>query len=235
MAEALFPYKPQDIKQCSFDDMNLQIGDRLELQRIPPGLNPRLFTRVIGHVPESLLVRTPLYKNLPANLQEGDRLYIRAFSGTRAFGFESRVQRLCIAPFLYMHLEVPAQVQCVEIRREERLPVKLLAQVRGAGDWQPVLMLDLAEGGSLVESSHPLGEAGSEVELKFSFPLEHLEQEVTLTVQGRLRTVGASQRREDGITVHRYGIEFKPLPGNEAVLLQNFLFKLLLDSQTKHG
>lgn len=234
MAEALFPYNPQDIKLCGFDDMRLQVGDRLEVQRIPPGLNRRLFTRVIGHAPESLLIRTPLVNNLPADLREGDKVYIRAFSGTRAFGFASSVQRLCIAPFLYLHLEVPKEVQCVEIRRDQRLPVKLLAQVKGAGDWQPVLMLDLAEGGSLVESAHVLGEADSAAELKFSFPLEHLEQEVTLTVGGKLHPAGAS-RREDGLTTHRYGIEFNPLTGNDAVLLQNFLFKLLLDNQTKHG
>ena len=43
MAEALFPYNPKDIKLCGFDDMHLQVGDRLEVQRIPPGLNRKAF------------------------------------------------------------------------------------------------------------------------------------------------------------------------------------------------
>ncbi|NWG87216.1 MAG: flagellar brake protein [Hydrogenophilaceae bacterium] len=235
MAEALFPYNPKDIKLCGFDDMNLQVGARLEVQRLPPGLNPRLFTRVIGYASgESLLVRTPLVNKLPADLREGDKVYVRTFSGTRAFGFASSVQRLCIAPFLYMHLDIPKEVQYVEIRRDQRLPVKLLAQIKGAGDWQPVLMLDLAEGGSLVESTHAVGEAGTAVELRFSFPLEHLEQEVTLSVAGKLHSAGV-HRREDGLQAYRYGVEFNELSGNDAVLLQNFLFKILLDSSAKHG
>lgn len=234
MAETLFPYNPQDIKLCGFDDLHLQVGDRLEVQRIPASHNPRLFTRVIGYAPESLLIRTPLVNNLPADLQEGDKVYVRGFTGTRAFGFASSVQRLCIAPFLYMHLQVPKEVQYVEIRRDQRLPVKLLAQIKGAGDWQPALMLDLAESGSLVECQHAVGEPGDEVTLKFSFPLEHMEQEVTLSVAGILHRAQA-QRREDGLQVYRYGVEFKDMPGNDAVLLQNFLFKLLLDSQIRHG
>lgn len=236
MAEALFPYSPQDIKHCSFADLKLQVGERIELQRSPAGLNPRLFTRVIGYAPgESLLIRTPVVNNLPADLREGDKVYVRAFSGTRAFGFASSVQRLCIAPFLYMHLTMPGEVQYVDIRHDQRLPVKLLAEARGAGgDWQPVLMLDLAEGGSLVESMHAMGGVGAEVELRFSFPLAHLAQEVTLTVAGKLHPAGTPQL-DDGVQAYRYGVEFGELSGNDAVLLQNFLFNLLWDMQTRHG
>ena len=235
MAEALFPYKPQDIKRCSFDEMKLQVGSRLEIQRIPPGLNPRLFSRVIGYAPgESLLVRTPMQHKLPADLFEGDKVYVRVFSDTRAFGFASSVQRLCIAPFLYMHLTVPDEVQCVEIRHGRRLPIKLLAQARVAGgEWQPVLMLDLGEGGSQIETMHVLGEAGAPVELRFGFPLPHFEQEVTLSVPGKLHP-GEAQQREDGLRDYRYGVEFDALGGNEALLLQNFLFNLLLDHQGGH-
>lgn len=236
MAEALFPFSSQDIKRGSFDDLKLQVGERIELQRTPAGLNPRLFTRVVGYVPgESLLVRTPLENNLPADLREGDKVFVRAFSGTRAFGFTSTVQRLCVAPFLYMHLAIPDEVQYVDIRHDQRLPVKLLAEARAAGsDWQPVLMLDLAEGGSLVESMHVLGETGAEIELRFSFPLEHLAQEVTLTVAGKLHPAGTPQL-DVGVQAYRYGVEFGELSGNDAVLLQNFLFSLLWDTQTKHG
>lgn len=230
MAEALFPFDKKDIKQCRFEDMNLQVGQRVELQRIPPGINPRLFSIVIGYAPgESLLVRMPLHNKLPSDLQEGDPLYMRVSSGTRAFGFATKIQRLCIVPFHYMHLAIPNEIQCVDIRRDQRFTVSMLAEIKAAGgEWQPALMQDLAEGGSLVECAHAIGEPGTAVELRFSIPAGHAEQEVMLTLSGKVHKVEA-QHREDGLHAHRHGIEFDGPSGNDALLLQNFLFRLMLD------
>lgn len=230
MAEALFPFDKKDIKQCRFEDMHLQVGQRVEIQRIPPGINPRLFSSVIGYAPgESLLVRTPLHNKLLPDLQEGDRLYVRASSGTQAFGFATTVQRLCIAPFHYMHLAVPGEIQCVDIRRDQRFAVNILAEIKVAGgDWQPALMRDLAEGGSLVEAAHAVGEPGTAVELRFTIPAGHAEQEATLTLPGKVHKVEAIHR-EDGLHAHRHGIEFEGLGGSDALLLQNFLFHLMFD------
>ncbi len=230
MAEALFPFDKKDIKQCRFEDMNLQVGQRVELQRIPPGINPRLFSVLIGYAPgESLLVRMPLLSNLPADLQEGDRLYLRVSSGTQAFGFATKVQRLCIVPFHYMHLAMPSEIQCVDIRHDQRFTVNILAEIKATGrDWQPTLMLDLAEGGSMVECAHTIGEPGTAVELRFSIPAGHAEQEVTLTLVGKVHKT-ETRHREDGLQAYRHGIEFAELSGNDALLLQNFLFRLMLD------
>lgn len=235
MAEALFPFDKKDIKQCRLEDMHLQVGERVEIQRIPPGINPRLFSTVIGYAPgESLLVRMPLHNNLPPDLQEGDRLYVRASSGTQAFGFATTVQRLCIAPFHYMHLAMPGEIQCVDIRRDQRFAVNMLAEIKPAGgEWQPALMHDLAEGGSLVEAAHAVGEPGTEVELRFAIPAGHGGQEATLTLSGRVHKIEA-QQREEGLHAHRHGIEFGELSGNDALLLQNFLLHLMFDHPHRH-
>ena len=230
MAEALFPFDKKDIKQCRFEDMALEVGQRVELQRAPPGVNPRLFSTLIGYAPgESLLVRTPVLNNLPVDLQEGDRLYLRLSSGTRAFGFATKVERLCIVPFHYMHLAVPDEIQCVDIRRDRRFNVNILAEIKAAGqDWQPALMLDLAEGGSLIECAHAVGESGTAIELRFGLPAGHAEQEVTLTLPGKVDKT-ETRNRDEGLRAYRHGIEFTGLAGNDALLLQNFLFRLMLD------
>lgn len=230
MADSLFASANRPASRCAFDEMGLRVGDRLEFQQLPGKLHPRLFTHLIGYEPGlSLLVRTPYEGHLPVNVQEGDAVVIRTFSGTKAFAFTSRIQRLCIAPFLYLHLDFPEAIQCLEIRADERLPLRLLAEARPAGgEWQPALLLDLGMGGALVESNHPLGQPGQVLELRFAFPVPPLEGEVSLCVEAVLQHVDA-HHGSDGLSAWRHGVAFRGLGKGDSVMLRNFLFRLLLE------
>ena len=233
MAEALFTQNPRNLAYCDFSEMNLQVGERVEFQLTPTRLHPRLYTRLIGYVPgESVLVRTPLSNNLPVNVHEGQQAVVRVFSGTKAFAFLTQVQRICIAPFLYLHLGFPAEIQCLEIRKNQRLPVRLLAEVKVKTLWKPALLLDLGMGGALVESAHPLGEPGEGVEVRFSFPVEQLEREVPLTVTASLLHVEAHPTG-DAPPTWRQGVKFQRLGKGEKVMLQNFLLKMLVDAHPR--
>lgn len=228
MAEALFPPESRNVGCCAFSDMKLQVGDRLEFQLTPTAMNPRLFTHVVGYEPgESLLVRTPFQNNLPVNVYEGQQVVVRTFSGTRAFAFLTRVQRICISPFLYLHLDFPAEVQCMVIRRNQRLPVHLLAEARGKGGWHPAMLIDLGLGGAQVECAHPLGAPGETAELRFAFPVEPLEGDVTLTVRAKILHAEPFHGAY-GPTTWRHGVEFQGLGKGDRVMLQNFLFASLL-------
>jgi hypothetical protein len=229
MAESLFTPSAQPVSRCAFEEMNPRVGERLEFQLMPSALHPRLYTHLIGYEPsQSLLVRTPYENQLPVNVSEGAGVVIRAFSGTRAFAFATRIQRLCIAPFLYLHLAFPEEVQYLEIRAQERLPLRLLAQARVQGDWRPALLLDLGLGGALVESAHPLGQAGDTTELRFAFPVPPMEGEAEVNVAATIQHVDP-HHGADGLPVWRQGVEFQALGKRDAVMLQNFLFRLLLE------
>ena len=226
MAEELFPSGSQGLTRCTFGEMGARIGERVEFQLVPTRLHPRLYTHCIGYEPgESLLIRTPLQNNLPVSLHEGQEVVIRAFTGTLAYAFTTRVQRICIMPFLYLHLDIPKEVQCVEVRRSQRRPVRLLGEAKAfeeEGHWQPVMLLDLGLGGALVESGHSLGEAGDELELRFTLPVELLEQDVELSTASALLQV-QPHRREDSPQTYRHRLKFQDLGKGELVLLQNFL------------
>ncbi len=225
MAEDLFPPGSRDLTRCGFGEMAPRIGERVEFQLTPTRLQPRLYTHVIGYEPgEGLLIRTPLQNNLPANLHEGQEVVIRGFTGTRAYAYTTRVQRICIMPFLYLHLDLPKEMQCVEVRKSQRKPVRLLGEAKTdeEGQWQPVMLLDLGLGGALVESGHSLGEEGEELDLRFTIPVELLEQDIELNTASGLLHV-QSHRRDDGPQTYRHRLKFQDLGKGERVLLQNFL------------
>jgi hypothetical protein len=232
MAETLFTSTSQAVSRCEFGEMNLQVGDRLEFQLTPTALHPRLITHLIGYEPgQSVLMRTPFQNNLPVNVHEGAEVVIRAFSGTKAFAFLSQVQRMCIAPFLYLHLAYPNEIQYLEIRKNERLPLRLLAETRVKGTWRPAMLLDLGMGGSMVESAHHLGQPGDVVELRISFPVEPMLGEVQITAAAAIQHV-EPHHGADGLPTYHHGVEFRDLSKGDSVMLQNFLFRLLLDA---HG
>jgi len=235
MAETLFTSTSQAVSRCEFNEMNLQVGDRLEFQLTPTAMNPRLLTHLIGYeAGQSLLVRTPYQNNLPVNVHEGAQVVIRLFSGTKAFAFFSRVQRMCIAPFLYLHLAYPGEIQCLEIRKNERLPLRLLAEARAKGTWRPAMLLDLGMGGALVESAHRLGQPGEAVEVRISFPVEPILSEVQLNLTASILHV-ESHHDVDSLPSYRHGIEFRDLGKGDSVMLQNFLFRLLLEPHSTGG
>ena len=235
MPETLFSPMSQAVSRCEFSEMNLQVGDRLEFQLTPSAMHPRLFTHLIGYEPEqSVLVRTPFQNNLPVNVHEGVQVVIRAFSGTRAFAFLSQVQRMCIAPFLYLHLAYPSEIQYLEIRKNERLPLRLLAETRARDTWRPAMLLDLGMGGSLVESTHQLGQPGETVELRISFPVEPILGEIQISVAATILHV-EPYHAADALPTYRHGVEFRDLGKGDSVMLQNFLFRLLLEPHSSGG
>lgn len=144
MTEDLFANASGRRGRCPFTAMKPRVGQRIEFQIAPAALHPRLFTHLIGYEPgESVLVRTPHENNLPVNVHEGQAVLVRSFDGTRAYAFETTVQRICIAPFLYLHLAYPPEVQYLQVRQDARVPVRLLAEVRAQETWLPALVLDL--------------------------------------------------------------------------------------------
>ncbi len=228
MVETLFPDASGPAARCGFAETRLKIGQRLAFQLAPTALHPRLYTHLIGYEPgQSVLVATPRQDNLPVNVHEGQAVVVRAFSGTRLFAFETQIQRICIAPFLYLHLAYPGEVQSLQIRWDARLPVRLLAEVQVGEQWQPALVLDLGMGGAQLETAHPLGEAGKRVALRFAIPVEAMQEEVPLRLTARVLH-GERHQAGNAPATWRHGVVFESPSKGERVMLQNFLFSVLL-------
>lgn len=79
-----------------------------------------------------------------------------------------------------------------------------------------------------MECDHALGEEKGEVDLRFLLPVAAMGKEMPLTVAARL-VHHESLCAEDGLQVHRHAVEFLGLGKGEKVLLQNFLYQLILE------
>jgi len=68
----LFPEKSsQQTAACEFDEMNLQISERIELEQIDSVDRTRYFTTLIGYMRnQSLLIKTPIVGGLPLPIED---------------------------------------------------------------------------------------------------------------------------------------------------------------------
>lgn len=238
MMSTVFP-ESKDIKlsECSFDDMKLQIGERLELELLDSHDHTPIFTRLIGYLRgRGLMVQTPLESGGPMALREKERILVRVFSGVKAFAFTCTVTRACVSPFPYLHLSFPDVVHGAEIRKTMRVKVNLPAQlIAGSNAKLPLplgaLVVDLSIAGVLLDAPPGLGDKGDTLKMKFSFFVEPEHKPVDLeaeaVIQGNLARNKAG--KAEAIGMIQYGLAFRGLHWAEAVLLQNLVYQRLID------
>ena len=90
----------------------LQIGDVLQLQFVPPSeIMDRYAATLIGYLPgQSLIITTPRKQGNPILVREGQAFTVRMLQGSNVFGFNARVLKISSKPFPYLHLAYPAEV-----------------------------------------------------------------------------------------------------------------------------
>lgn len=224
-------------QHCSFEEMQLRSGDRLQLELATDGKPVHHFTTVIGYVPQvSVLVRTPSVGGLPVELTENETVVVRAFSGRSIYAFTTRVLAACRIPIAYLHLGFPDSVRVNRIRGAERVRVELPATaVNLQRDPQaapfPCTVTDLSVTGAQLECAQQLSDKGQRLQLFFGFKLEPNGYEVKLKPEAVVQS-GRSYR--DGANeLHSYGVRFSGLHATESLLLQNYIQQVLLSDRTR--
>ena len=225
----LFPEKTGlQIVTCEFDDMNLQVGERIELEVD----KERYFTSLIGYMRnQSLLVKTPIVDGLPLPIEESALMTVRVFSGTNAFAFVVPVIRVIISPAHYMHLAIPDTIHCTEIRKALRVSLHLAAKAKLADtrDFpQAVALTDLSTSGANVESDKLLGQKGQHLHLSFAFLNNPNDYEAHLNLKVRIQNVEHQTPAHASGAVYIHGVEFEELGGAETILLQSYIYQLLM-------
>ena len=229
----LFPEKPGlQVAPCEFDEMNLQIGERVELERIDSADKTRYFTTLIGYMRnQSLLVKTPIAGGLPLSIADEAVMAVRVFSGTKAFAFVVPVMRVCTSPAHYIHLAFPSTIQCAEIRKALRVSLRLTAKAKAVNVRefpQEVEITDLSISGAHVESDKLLGQKGQHLQLSLAFRINPNDYEAHLNVKARIQSVEHHTPAREGAAVYVHGVEFEDLGSAESILLQSYIYQLLI-------
>jgi hypothetical protein len=227
------------ISTCSFEAMQLHVGERLQLELTADVAHTHHYTTLVGFVPgHSVLIRTPMVQNLPLPLPEGAGVLVRTFSGRHAFTFESRVDRVCRSPYPYIHLAYPAQVQQTLIRGALRVRVGLSGMTSGSGDLadgptHAVAISDLSVSGAQLETELSLGQPGGNFDLAFKFVIQPNNYEVKLVTSAQIQNSRKIRKGKGPEELFSHGVRFGKLHATEGLLLQSYIQQVLLSDRSR--
>jgi len=227
------------ISTCSFESMQLHVGERLQLELLVENARKSYYTTLIGFVPgHSVLVRTPHEQNLPIPVPEGAAVLVRTFSGRHAFTLQSRIDRVCRSPYPYLHLAYPGQVQQTLIRGALRVRVALPGIVSGLdeqadGPSRAVVISDLSVSGAQLETEDSLGESGEKLGLVFKFVVQPNNYEVKLATSAQIQSMRKITKGKGPAESVSHGVRFGKLHATEGLLLQSYIQQVLLSDRSR--
>jgi c-di-GMP-binding flagellar brake protein YcgR len=208
----------------------LKIGDAIQVQLAGDRTETRHIVRVIGCQPGvSLLISTPRANGHALLMREGHALTVRLMSGNSVFGFESKVLRVCVAPFAYLHLAYPTELASTVVRKAQRASTNIIASVenanRGADAREPssVVISDLSVAGASLLAPVPFGAVGDPIMIRLKLTIGGIEKYLALTaiIRGVREREGAGSDN----TRQRHGVEFQMLEPDDQLVLHGYVYE----------
>jgi len=222
-------------QEYEFEQMNLQVGGRIQLITHRTLKPVQHFSTVIGWVrDEYLIVKIPLEQGAPISIAEGDKLTIRVFSGVNVCAFSCVVLRVFGRPLLYAHVSFPTQIQGTSLRTAMRVKVEIPAQLtRDDGVQASVFLTNLSVSGALVESNQPLARESETVSLNFTLLSQPGQHQVRVVTDALIRNVSVTASPVGQEEVFSYGVQFTNLDPVHFTMLQNLTYEALLADRQK--
>ena len=220
-----------------FEDMNLQVGVRLQIMLSPSAKPTVHYTTLIGFVSgEYLLLTIPQESGA---IQEGGNVTIRVFSGVSVFTFSSKIESVVTLPCAFMLLAFPSAIQKIGLRKAVRVKANLPVKIKNPLDpknFKMATLSDISLSGALVSTARPLGASGDMIDIEFSLRDQTSDREITIATTASIRSVQQSAgSTADGATfqtVYSHGINFHDILAADQVILQNFVYETLLIHRT---
>ena len=219
----------------SFEDMNLQVGTRLQL--ITHGVTRNeYFSSLIGYETNRyIFIRMPQKEGFAVPLKVATKVDVRIFSGVSIFTFTSMVEYIYNTPRIFVELAFPGQIRMIPLRKDIRINITIPVTVlrvnnKPLGTPLSVSALDLSVTGTMIASDTAFGVVGDNVNI--SFPLRNVatNEDAVIDVVGTIRN-----RRDDvdsaGKTVYRHGVLFQELRPFHQAMVQNFINDYIMRSR----
>lgn len=209
----------------------------------PPGIKPQVWERVqlciyagsapvhysahlIGYIKGvSILVTTPLVNGIPITLRDGEQVEVRMVTGSNICVFSTTLQRICISPNHYMHLEYPSVVRIQELRKSPRARVNLSATATSAqGSQEIVHIVNLSPHGAQIHVPAKVGQKGDSLKLVFHAVVDDLKTTLELDTQiQHVHPTRPSRSEEEGML--EYGLAFRNVPAENALWLNALVYQ----------
>lgn len=220
------PFPPPGIKP--------QIGERVQLRLLSHNLPAYYSARLIGYVRgQSILVMTPREASAPLVLADGEPLEVRMVTGSNIYVFQTSVQRVCISPIHYLHLDYPGEVRAQTLRRSPWARVNLTATVTNAQGVQEVVRItNLSADGAQLHAQPSMGEPGGKVRLAFRAVMDEMEAALDLEatiLHVHMHATHGSEPIEGNLL--EYGIAFREVPAASALWLKGLVYRYIAEGQ----
>lgn len=224
------------LQEYAFEQMNLQVGGRIQLITHRTLRPIQHFSTVIGWVrDEYMIVKIPQENGMPIAISEGDKLTVRVFSGVNVCSFASVVQRVFLRPLMYAHISFPTDIQGTSLRAAMRVKVDIPAQMtRDDGQHASLFITNLSVSGALIESAQPISREGEVVQLSFTLLAPPDNRQVLINTPALIRNASVAQSQKiEGKDVFSYGVQFTGLDPAHFTLLQNLTYEAMLADRQK--
>lgn len=212
----------------TFEQMNLQVGTRLQFITHRTLRPIQHFSTVIGWIKdEYLIVKIPMDQGAPIALREGDKITLRVFSGVNVCSFSAVVERVFGRPLMYAHVTFPVEIQGTNLRTAMRVKVDIPAHVKGEEFELSGFLVNLSVSGALLESKRQLPEEAQHVTVQFTLLTEPDKRQVMISTKAAIRNVNGAEGK------FAYGLQFVDLDPAHYMMLQNLTYQALIADRQK--
>lgn len=203
-----------------------QVGELVQLRLLNRNLQNYYSVRLIGYIKNmSILVMTPTIDKVPLIMMDGEPIEVRMLTGSNIYAFQTSIQRLCISPVHYMHLEYPVEVRAQKLRKSPWAKVNLGVTVIDEQDNQEAArIVNLSSDGAQLHGPASLGNQGAALRLILHASMDELK--TTLNVNATIQHVNTPQA--GGATesnMLEYGISFHDVAEADALWLRMLVYR----------
>lgn len=207
-----------------------QVGELVQLRLLNRNLPQYYSVRLIGYITnQSILIMTPMISGVPLILADGEQLEVRMVTGNNIYAFQTSIQRLCISPVHYMHLEYPSEVRRQKLRKSPWARVNIDATATDVHGTREVVHLDnLSPDGAQFHALPLLGEPGEKLRLSFHAGMDDMD--TTLNLEATILHVKTPQAGDTAEgNMRAYGIAFCGLSATDSAWLKAMVYRYIAE------
>ncbi|MGZ4976717.1 MAG: flagellar brake protein [Methylobacter sp.] len=210
---------------ATFKEINPQVGARLQMT-VQHSPKPSVYyTELIGYVDgEYLIIKMPFENGLSIQVNVGEQVTLRILAGVDVFTLTCRVKTVFKAPYYYIHLSFPTDIQSIALRGAVRAKVNLPVQINGVTG----VISDISVTGAAIVTDSALGQPNEDALISFDFPIKPSNQNARIATGATIRSIQQlPSKKKDAPPKYAHGISFHELDLTSQVMLQNLVYESL--------
>lgn len=224
----------KDIASTAFPPPGIkpQVGELVQLRLLNRNQAAYYSVRLIGYIKnQSILVMTPMTGTVPLILADGEQLEVRMLTGNNIYAFQTAIQRLCISPVHYMHLDYPAEVRMQTLRKSPWARVNLTATLTDEqGGREVVRIINLSPDGAQIEALPSMGAPGKVVHISFHAEMDDVG--TTLNLEAEILHVHMQASHAGPETtgnMREYSVAFRNVAAADALWLKGVVYRCIAE------